>query len=209
MICLSDNDVVLKLACCDLLNETPDVLGVNRAEVFVLPTARHVLLKPLKDPEKARARLGDAVFQRVTLFLDSVQVIEAAPSPQEMLLFDDIVGLDPGEAILFSATAHYPDFILATSDKNSLRTLSATAACEAICRRLAGKVLCFEQVILRLIDGLGFNPIRDKVVPARDCDTALRAVFGSGLDATEDNVRAGLTSYINHLRSQTGALLVG
>jgi hypothetical protein len=209
MICLSDNDIVLKLACCDLLNETLDVLGVRREEVFVLPTARHVLLKPLKAPEKGRARLGDAVFQRVTLFLDSVQVIEAAPSPQEMLLFDDIVGIDSGEAVLFATTAHFPEFILATSDKNSLRALSSTAACEPICRRLAGKVICFEQLILRLIDRLGFNPIRDKVVPARDCDTALRAVFGSGLDAAEENVRTGLASYVNHLRGQTGALLVG
>lgn len=207
MICLSDNDIILKLACCNLLDEALVVLGVKKEEVFVLPTARHVLLKPLKHPDKAKTRLGDAVYDRLKLFLDSVQIIDVKPSPEEQQLFDDIVGIHSGEAVLFSASSHYPDFNLATSDKNSLRSLSGSPACNAIVGRLAGKVICFEQVIIRIIDRYGFNPVRDKVVPARDCDTALRAAFGSGLAATEANVRACLAAYIADDRRQTGALL--
>jgi hypothetical protein len=53
----------------------------------------------------------------------------------------------------------------------------------------------------RLIQHFGFLYVKDKVVPARACDTALSAAFGSGWDATEPNVLAALDSYINELRS--------
>ena len=74
---------------------------------------------------------------------------------------------------------------------------------------MAGRVICFEQTLLRIIDRIGFDLVRTRVVPARNCDTALRAVFGSGLEATEATVRAGLASYIADLQGQTGDLLVG
>jgi hypothetical protein len=77
-----------------------------------------------------------------------------------------------------------------------------------VCVRLSGKIICFEQIVVRLIDRYGFVSILNKIVPGRDCDTALRAIFGSGLSATEEQVRGGLESYINHLRKDTGALLV-
>jgi hypothetical protein len=69
-------------------------------------------------------------------------------------------------------------------------------------------VICFEQIIRKTIDHAGFALVRDKIVPARDCDTALRAVFGSGVEATEGNVLAGLDSYIAELRSLPVCLLV-
>ena len=43
--------------------------------------------------------------------------------------------------------------------------------------------------------------VKALVVPARACDTALSAAFGSGWDATEPNVLGALNSYINELRS--------
>ncbi len=63
MICLSDNDFLKKLAVCDLLSEAMDALETNFGEVYVLNTARHVLLKPLKNPETAKTRLGEAVYE--------------------------------------------------------------------------------------------------------------------------------------------------
>ena len=176
MICLSDNDIILKLAVCDLLADALAALEATREEVYVLPTARFVLLRP-KHPEQAKERFGEAVVERVRAFLESVRVIDRSPPPEEQQILDDLVGIDAGEAVLFSATAYFPEYLLATSDKRSLRVLSAEAACQPICRRLAGKVFCFEQVILRIIDRMGFDAVRAKVIPARHCDTALRSRF--------------------------------
>ena len=208
MICLSDNDIIKKLAICDLHAEALKVLETSFGEVFVLNSARYVLLAPIKKPEAAKAKLGIAVFDRLSAFLGSVQVLNVKPSPDEQQIFDDMLGIDAGEAVLFSASAHFSDFVLATSDKKSLRALASSSACQPIRERLNNRVICFEQVILRLVNQIGFDFVRARVVPALDCDTALRAIFGSGLDATEENVRRGLASYIADLRKDTEMLLV-
>ena len=208
MICLSDNDIIKKLAFCDLLAEALQVLETSFGDVFVLNSARYVLLKPIKKPETAKAKLGAAVFDRLSNFLGSVQTLNVQPSLDEQRIFDDMLGIDTGEAILFSASALFSDFVLATSDKNSLRALASSSACQPIRQRLSNRVICFEQVILRLVNQIGFDFVRARVVPALDCDTALRAIFGSGLDATEENVRSGLASYIEGLRKETETLLV-
>jgi len=207
MILLSDNDILLKLAIYDLLDETLAELEAAHNEVFVLGTARFKLGVARK-PERTKTKYGEAVFERLKTFLEQVQTL-GDPAADELRLFDDIIGIDPGEAVLFSASAQYAEFHLATGDKMSLRALHAHQACRLVCSRLTGKVICLEQIIARLIDRCGFVSVLNKVVPVRGCDTALRAVFGSGLSATEENVRAGLESYVNDLRKDTGKLLVG
>ena len=43
MICLADNDIVKKLAVCNLIDEAVSALGVSLDEIRVLPTARYKL----------------------------------------------------------------------------------------------------------------------------------------------------------------------
>jgi len=45
-------------------------------------------------------------------------------------------------------------------------------------------------------------------VPARSCDTALRAAFGSEDAATEANVLAALDAYINELHALVVDVLI-
>jgi hypothetical protein len=73
--------------------------------------------------------------------------------------------------------------------------------CLLIAQRIRGHIICLEQIVKCLIQHFGFPYVKDRVVPARACDTALSAAFGSGWDATEPNVLAALDSYINELRS--------
>ena len=119
-----------------------------------------------------------------------------------------LTGIHAGEAVLFSATIRFDYFILATGDKNSLRALASSPACQPIALRLCGHVICLEQIVTRVIQHFGFTHAKDKIVPARSCDTALRAAFGSGDAATESNVLAALDEYINELRSLAIDLLV-
>jgi hypothetical protein len=207
MICLSDNDIIKKLAICNLLDEMLAVLEAGHGDVRVLPSAKFVL-GIAKQPEKARARYGSAVFDRLADFLGKVRELSAPPSPEEQLLFDDAIGIDPGEAVLFSATAEYTDFLLATGDKRSLRALVGLPAPNAVMARLVGRVICFEQILVRVMKLYGFDHLLDRAVPAVDCDTVLRAIFGSGLDAVETNVRGSFDAYIRHLRGETGSLLI-
>ena len=209
MICLADNDIILKLARCDLLSEAVAALGITVADVLVLNSAVHKLLSPMK-PGKGIVKQGEPEYERLRVFFDSVRMIDLAPPPDELLAFNDVLGIDTGEAVLFSATGVYADYLLATSDKRSLIALCGAGGevCGRVRDRLKGRVVCFEQTILSILDRVGFAPILAKVVPNRHCDMALRAVFGSGLSATESRVREGLSSYIEDLRRQTIDLLV-
>jgi len=111
------------------------------------------------------------------------------------------VEIDPGEIILLSATTRLDDYLLLTGDKRCLRAVATCPECAEIARRIQGKVVCFEQIIYRVIDRLGFEPVRAKVVPVtHGCDTALRAAFGSGMQATQPNVVARLESDIAEIR---------
>lgn len=207
MICLSDNDLLKKLAICDLLEEALRALDTTRDCVFILPTARYSLLKPNR-PDKAKAQLGEVVYERLKAFIERVQVVQDAPSSEDQLAMDDVVGIDSGEAILFSSSRSFESFILATGDKKSLRAVVGASRCQSIVSNLNGRVICFEQLLLRIIKQAGFSHVRAKVVPVSHCDTALRVAFGSGLDATLENVQAALESYVNDLRHDVGPLLI-
>jgi hypothetical protein len=204
VIVISDNDVLLKLACCDLYAEFLSSLGVSHQDVHILNTARPVLTS-----NRVQKGIDAPSFQRLTAFLDAVQVVALAPDPNELLALTEQPNIDTGEAILFSVTPRMDDALLATGDKRSLQSLAGTndAACRALCQKLAGKVVCFEQVLWKILDGAGFDAVRDKLVSGRECDKVLAIALGSGLNATEDGVREALTSYIDDLRDQTGLLL--
>jgi hypothetical protein len=191
----------MKLATCDLLDDALAALGLTYSDVYVLPTARGQV-------KRLKRQYGREVGERLSRFLSSVQIIPWDSPSDELLLFEDAFGIDGGEAIIFAATAQLDSFLVATGDKTSLRSLAADNKFRAVTIRLAGRVICLEQIIGRCIDQFGFGRVKDKVVPAVDCDQALRAIFGSGLLATKDGVLDGIDGYVADLRSSTGDLLL-
>ncbi len=68
-------------------------------------------------------------------------------------------------------------------------------------------MICLEQLILKLIEVKGFEFVRDRILPMVSCDKSLQICFGVSSPVTEENVIAGLNSYINDIRQQTPNLL--
>jgi hypothetical protein len=207
VICLLDNDIIHKLAACDLVEDALTALGLDFGDVLVLPTAKHKF-GLTKNTPKAEARYGVEVFARIRALLEGVQEIDIELPAKEMQLLSDVEGIDTGEVVLFAATAYLDTAVLATGDKRSLRALALAPSCRPIALRIGPRVLCLEQIIRIVIGYFGFPQIRDKILPARSCDTSLRAVFGSGAEATEMNVLVGLDNYIVELRSLPVNLLI-
>jgi hypothetical protein len=69
--------------------------------------------------------------------------------------------------------------------------------------------LCLEQALLRTVGCVGFETVRAKVVDANAAavDTAVRAAFGSGLQATERNACGSLERRVHELADKSGNLL--
>lgn len=206
MIVLTDNDIILKLAWCDLFSEFLAVFEVSPGDVRILNTARHVLTSA-----RIRKRVNDEGHSRLIAFLSIASDIDVEPDAEDVAALTEQPKIDLGEAVLFSICPMLTDTILVTGDKRSLRALqdasSTEAACARLCERLAGRVFCFEQIIERILTRFGFEAIRDRLIRGRECDQGLAFWLGSGLDANEASFREGLASYLNEVRQTSGSLL--
>ncbi|MBI5545493.1 MAG: hypothetical protein HY901_16530 [Deltaproteobacteria bacterium] len=192
-----DNDAALKLAALDLLDEALEVLGATREEVFILASAPFAILKGKKRPPEPVASRLDTFFGQVGR--------AGGPNADDLKALQSTPGIDAGEAILFSLTAAEPGSILLTGDKRSLRALAGAEAHEVLRRSIAGRVICFEQILNRIVRHQGFGAVIGKLVAAISWDKSLAAILGS--TPTSHSVDEGLASYIRSLRDETGALL--
>jgi hypothetical protein len=204
-VCFLDNDIIHKLVALNLFYDAIDALQVDRSNMQVLPTARYVFPKLKKN-----AKLySDIVWDAAIAVVNGCQTIrvelDAGALDETDYLEQFRNEIHVGEQQLILATRSAPDFLLLTGDKVCMRALPQLKA--EIYGRLAGRVICFEQMVLLLIRRLGFERVKAQVVPMRECDTALRVCFGSGERATEENVVMALSGYIEDLRGQAPGLL--
>ncbi len=202
-----DNDVISKLAACDLLNDAILTLGKTTDDVRILSTLkfRYGLTDPRRRAKRER-ELGSETLGRIDAFVKATGEIEPA-DPVHLQAFKDVLAIDPGEAQLFSSAVADANGLVVTGDKRSIISLSTATTCVGIADALKGRVICFEQLMKQIIAVHGFDTTKRKVVPAVDCDTALRSAFGSGLDAKEEQVLRVLNSYVDELRASTDDLL--
>lgn len=208
MTLLADNDIILSLAAFDLLGETCAWLRIDPSAVEVLATARY----RLRDPRLAK-QYGNEGVKRAVAFVEEANIVAIPADRKE---FDTLLGapdkgynIDPGEAILFAATAvQQADFLLATGDKRCLTDLVRYPGTGAVCARLSQRVLCLEYVLLQLIERLNFDVIQKRVWDVRRCNGAVRQAFGWSEPAGEASVREGLQSFVRDLDERTNGLLV-
>lgn len=206
MICFYDNDIIHKLAAFDLFAEARDLLGAGGSDSYVLPTARFKFGLN-KDPRRGEQRYGNVEYQRIREFIEAAKKVERIALEDEVLLAG-VLGIDAGEAILLSGAARLPGSCLITGDKKCLTALLRDAACAPLVERLAGRVLCLEQIVIKAIGKFGFEAIKRKIVPASSCDTAIRAAFGSGMRAVESEVLQALAAYSRELRNHPAKLMM-
>jgi len=120
--------------------------------------------------------------------------IKRKDSLNEELQVLEIDGIDTGERLLIAATQKVEDFYLAMGDKQCLIALASAPSLSEIRKRLSERVVCFEQLLKKSINHQGFDNLLAKVLPGREYDGSLKAIFGSGGKATQENVLQALTA---------------
>ncbi len=208
MIVLADNDILFKLARCDLFGEFLAAFGITTVDVRIVRATRFSVRST-----KHQKRIGDASYARLVAFLEAVADLDIAPDPVATAALTEQTdkNIDAGEAVLFATCPLIEGSAIVTGDKRSLVGLVAAAGtdavCESLCVKLAGRVYCFEQILDRILDRVGFDAIRQRLIDGRECDRGLALWLGSGLDTTEAGFRDGLTSFLNNARQSSGQLL--
>jgi hypothetical protein len=212
-IYFADLDILLKLAACDLLSELCEHWQIPPNQCFVSATFQHTLRGG-----KIRATNAPIAIDRTAHFLNTVaqkiQLTDSIAVRKEAVALEK-TNIDAGEKTLIIATKEPAEqaqpFFLATGDKRAINALaglpSTDAVCERISKRLQGRVICLESMMLTFIEVLGFEPVKAKVLASRHndkvaADKTITAAFGSRAQAEEHNVRATLQSYISELPAQ-------
>lgn len=199
-----DNDVLAKLASWNLLEEGVQACGFELADVRYLPTAPYWL--GLAD--KKKCKYPPEVQERLKAMLAAGQPCDDDPVEEDAAL-PEVPGIDPGEAILLVQAARSSGSLLTTGDKNCIRAVVGAPAYADIMASLSGRVLCLEQVLLRAIAVLGFDEVKKRVVGSNqlELDTAVRAAFGSGMQANDINACGSLERRVKALAAEAGGML--
>lgn len=193
MIVLADNDLVSKLAKCDLLKFLPAILQVPIEEIFIAPAARFQLMP--RNPQKALAVYGNQeTVERVREFLDSVKDIPAVADQQLLTRLASVPKIDPGEQLLFASCMMNENALLLTGDRTALNALTGSDELSDVQRSLMGRVVTFESALLIAAKVLGFEVVKTKLLayPGKK-DGVLKLVVRE--DMIESNFEECLVSY--------------
>jgi len=194
MIFFSDVDIVLKLAACGFLQCLPELLSVSKEEINI----QHLLSlrSRVKKLEKESSRKDlEAFCKKYSVITGVAEIVRQ----QELL--DG--GLDAGEALLF-AEAETIGGIVVTGDKRALMAYTKVSTVE---QRAKIQVICWEQLLLRVNDLLGFEVLRRGCWEGINSDKMLSIVFSSGLATQEEHALEALRSYLNAVMEHSGDIL--
>ena len=206
MICLADNDLIIKLAAIDLLLEGFKAIGATQHEVQVLPRAGRFILH---HRERLSNQWTIAGFNRAFDFVSTAATLAGIPSPGDLATLNAIHDIDTGEAQLFECAYRQKGSIIATGDKRCLRALAnAAPTCPNICEGLSNRVICFEQLLYRLIEDQGYGPVRGRASLVQESDAGFSSIFFDGDGTPEDAAMEKLRDSLNEISTSTGMLLV-
>lgn len=203
-----DTDILLKMAHYGLLaaslrclDEAPDRIGVLGAARFM---ARRRLSK------LAEAELLD----EMEACIQDLQIIE--PSEEELIFAAEIelqatklsVDLDEGESILCAVAVYRSLEWIATGDKRAVVAIETLMQRTEDLRDLAGKVLCLENLVLRLLLGGDPQAIRSSICGKPSVDKALAICFScTSATSSPQSWFEGLSSYVAGLHRQAPTAL--
>ena len=210
----ADNDILLKGAWYGLLRELVAAIPSKAADTLVLGQARFVVGKRL---QRSKDRGSPDAAAALEHFNDLMgEIVQAEPSSAEISFAAQLehsaqtagLALDAGESLLCAIVVHRGLHRLATGDKRAIRALETLSGQRSDLGQIHGKVVCLEQLFLRLLRKCSPLAVRTAVCSRPDVDKALTACFAHapGQGMTEDWA-SGLASYIRALRREAPTML--
>jgi len=209
-----DNDILYKGAWYGFLRELVTAIPAAPDDAAVLGQARFVIGKRLQKQQKQLGEAASRALEHLEAALALLKVVE--PTEEEQSLAAELeylaqvggVALDGGESLLCAVTIRRGLDRLATGDKRAIAALGALLGKHPELTALAGKIVCLEQLVLRLLGDGDSTVIRSSICAQKHTDKALANCFScSNPDARPRDWLDGLTSYIRSVRSTAETLL--
>lgn len=212
MMAAVDNDVLVKGLSYGLLFDLLGSITSDVRDIGMLGAARFVVRASLR---KANLNQGtETAFRVFEELLGRVAVLE--PTNEETTFAAELefaaqranFDLDTGESQLCAIVIGRALPWLATGDKRAVRAFEQLLIARSDATKLAGKVLCLEQLFLRLIGMTNAAAVRGAVCAEPSVDVALALCFGCHSAEVDPNSWSdGLKSYIADLRREANTVL--
>lgn len=206
-----DNDVLIKCACYQMLDDVVDGLG-GPGSVGVLGAARFVVGAQLarrheiRDDIKARAHFDDFLTKASELE-PSDEEIDMATAIEEMALGEGLP-IDEGESQLCAILVFRSLRALVTGDKRAIQSLEDLSGRVGGLDRISAKLASLEQLVLAVVQEIGPSEARMRVCAEPEVDRAMSACFECTAVAERAGfVPDGLLSYIDDLRTKAPTVL--
>ena len=200
---LTDVDVISKLAHWRLLDALPLIFSCKVTAIATLPSLVHRAKKACNKPDKIFRDENTAEY--AYKFLGTLGQLPS-PDGDAVSILQRYPKIDAGEAVLLAIAYKIEKTILATGDKNAIKSLHAIYQ-EGQFTNLKGRLISLEQILKCCLDLLGLTNLQDKLKLSPNHDAAVKSIFGSRYDAPLASVEVGLDSYIRSLYSGSGDLL--
>lgn len=182
MVILADNDLVLKLAQCDLFDYFASMLPSEGCPIYLTEAAPYQLVK---NRVKALERCGNQeTLSRLDGFLKTTQTLPAIRDLHVLSSLSDISGIDAGEQLLFAAMCEHDDALLFTGDKRSLVALTdCRSELPDVYASMQSRVVTFESILLLALRDLGFPVLKQKLLANANPDGLLRVALRADMSA--------------------------
>jgi hypothetical protein len=210
----ADNDILYKGAWFGLLRELLAVVPSVPAETLILGHAKYVVTKRIERQKKKS--VGNAEQALANLREILVELSPAEPSAEESSFAAELenvastagLALDGGESLLCAMLVHRRLERLVTGDKRAIAALESLAATNTELAAIEGKVLCLEQLFVRLLVNSDPTSVRSAVCRNAHVDRALATCFScSSPEVGPDQWKSGLHSYIEATRADAPKVL--
>jgi len=191
-----DVDAAAKLAHWQMLMVLPGLLQVGPTDCAVLTSLEF----------RAKKRIGsarpDKVFANKEAAEMAIQFAALAgrlDAVEPLAELQDVPDIDPGEAVLLSAAIVDRRAVIITGDKRAIRAVAQLAP--RLREKLAGRIMCLEQILLKALAIYGLEWLRDHVCISPRTERSALVIMGSRCDAPIESVQAALSSYIGEMAS--------
>lgn len=199
---LLDNDAFILLSGAGVLLETIELLGYEADHSRRLASLPFMLRKPAQ----SLRHLPADVLQRALEDCDRIPALELSP-PQEMLsMFEGhSQDIDEGEVVLMGVAAVHSLHLLASNDKRALRGLVKQPALKGIRDALAGRVVCLEAIVRKMILIHGPVKAEEKLKAMVTIDKRISTILSPVTTGRPDDCLLAVDSFLTKLRGELGA----
>ena len=206
-----DNDVLIKCACYDLLDETTAGLG-GPGSTAILGAARYVVGDQLARREDVQDSSG--AEERFARFLETT--VELEPTDEEVDLATAIeefavrenLPIDEGESQLCAIVVCRSISAVMTGDKRAIESLEVVVNGLQELTQLQERVICLEQLVKALVERIGASGTRSRVCAESRIDRAISICFECTQAAEPPGFApVGLQSYVDELRTRAPTVM--